>query len=63
MTDTELIVAQAKMIAEQKSTIEYYRNRCDSLETELRIQNNTAESNDPLPLDAIGTANKAKMNV
>ena len=63
MTDIELIVSQAKMLAEQKSIADYYRNRCESLEAELRVQNNTAESNDPLPLDAVGTANKVKINV
>lgn len=61
MTDTELIVAQAKQLAEQDALIDYYRKRSDELEAALRVRDNITESNDPLPLDAVGTANKMKV--
>ena len=61
MTDTELIVFQAKQLAEQNTLIDYYRKRCDSLETHIRVRENITESGDPLPLDAVGTANKIRM--
>ena len=63
MSDKELIVSLAKMLAEQKSIADYYRNRCDSLEAESHVRDNTTESGDTLPLDAVGTANKVKINV
>ena len=61
MTDIELIVAQAKQLAEQSALIDYYRKRCDALEARMRVRDNTLESGDDLPLDAVGTANKARM--
>jgi hypothetical protein len=61
MTDTELIVAQAKQLAEQNALIDYYRKRSDELEAALRVRDNITESDDPLPLNAVGTANKMKV--
>lgn len=61
MTDTELIVAQAKQLAEQNALIDYYRKRSDELEAVLRVRDNITESDDPLPLNAVGTANKMKV--
>jgi hypothetical protein len=61
MTDTELIIAQAKQLAEQNVLIDYYRKRSDELEAALRIRENITESGDDLPLGAVGTANKIRM--
>jgi hypothetical protein len=61
MTDTELIVAQAKQLAEQNALIGYYRKHSDELEAALRIRENVTESGDDLPLDVVGAANKVRM--
>lgn len=61
MTDKELIVIQAKQLAEDAAIQDYYRKRCDSLEAALRVRDNTTESGDDLPLTELGTSNKIKM--
>lgn len=62
MTDNELIIAQAKKLAQQDGTIEYYRAHCKSLENQIRVQNNITESGDDLPLSLEGLKNKCKVS-
>lgn len=45
MTDTELIVNQAKKIAQLESAMNYYADRCKALENKLKT-----ESIDVIPL-------------
>lgn len=61
MTNDELIIIQAKRLAEDAAIQDFYRKRCDSLEAELRVKNNITESNDDLPLTPVGAANKQNM--
>lgn len=65
MTDEKTIALLARMITEKEDTIEYYRNRCDALETELRLRDKTMESNDDIdiPLSPEGLKNKCKTMV
>lgn len=58
MSNEELIIGLSKKLIEQDSLIEYYRNRCDTLETQLRLKENITESNDDLPLDGHAEATK-----
>ena len=65
MSDEKTIACLAKMIAEKEDMIQYYRNRCDMLETELRLRDKTMESNDDidLALSPEGLKNKCKTMV
>jgi hypothetical protein len=58
MSNEELIIGLSKKLIEQDSLIEYYRNRCDALEAQLRLKENITESNDDLPLDGHVEAEK-----
>lgn len=62
MTNEELIISQAKRIATLESVTEYQNGRITELESQLRVRDNITESGDPLPLDALGIANKVRMN-
>lgn len=63
MNDEKTIALLAKMLTEKEDTIEYYRERCDKLETELRLRDNTTETNDDIDLQLTpeGAAAKARM--
>ena len=61
MTNEELIIIQAKQLAEDAAIQDYYRKRCDSLEAALRVKNNITESGDEIPFTEVGTANKLNM--
>jgi hypothetical protein len=50
MSNEELIISLAKKLIQQDGLIEYYRNHCDALESQLRLKENITESNDDLPL-------------
>lgn len=61
MTDTELIVAQAKKIAELELISSYQRDQISELENTLRSHENITESNDDVPLSMGGLKNKCDM--
>ena len=61
MSDIELIVVQAKKIAEQDGIIDYYQKRCGTLEAQLRVRDNVTESGDEIPLSPEGMSAKCRM--
>ena len=61
MTDTELIVAQAKKIAELELISSYQRDQISELENTLRARENITESKDDIPLTMEGLKNKCDM--